>query len=114
MIGKASDLHVNEVLAAPLSSRQSEWGGRTYGADNTVPCLIEEQTRVVKAADGTDQLSTVQIHAAPEYAAGLVPESRVTLPAAPHRPAGSVTFVISLEAIITGDEATDGVVAVCE
>lgn len=114
MIRRASDLHVNTVQAAALMGRDAEFGARTFGPDRVVACLIEEQTRAVKGKDGTEQLSTVQIHAAPEYADVLVPESRVTLPPAPHRPDGSTTYVISLEAVIVGDPAVDGVVAVCE
>lgn len=114
VIGRASDLHVNEVTAAAPTGRAPEWGGQTWGADVTVPCLIEETYRQVKAPSGEDAMSSTQIHAAPEYGAVLAPGCRVTLPVAPHRPAVTVTYVISTQAIVTGDAATDGVVAMCE
>lgn len=111
---RASDLHVNTVRAAALSGQGSEWGGRTWAAESTVPCLIQESTRTVKAPSGEDVISSTQVHAAPEYAGSLTPGARVVLPPAAHRPAGTTTYVITLDAIITGDEQTDGVVAMCE
>lgn len=106
-------LHTNTVTAEGMTGRNAEFGGRTWADPVSVPCIIEERTVIVKAKDGTDVTSSTQIHAGPEYAGALVPESRVTLPVAAHRPAPVVTYVISTEAIITGD-VTDGVTAMCE
>lgn len=106
-------LHTNTVTAAAMTGRDAEFGGRTFGPDTEVPCIIEERNVIVKATDGTDVVSSTQIHAGADYAGHLVPESRVTLPIAPHRPQPVVTYVISSEAVITGD-VTDGVTAMCE
>jgi hypothetical protein len=106
-------LHTNTVTAEAMTGRDAEFGGRTWADPVQVPCIIEERTIIVKAKDGTDVTSSTQIHAGADYAGHLVPESRVTLPVAPHRPAPVVTYVINAEAIITGD-VTDGVTAVCE
>jgi hypothetical protein len=114
VIGAAADLYVNEVTVKTLTGRDAEWGGATYSAGQTVTCLVVEQTRIVRAPDGSEVVSGTQIYADLTSGALLQPGSVVELPVAGFRPAGSSTTVITLDAISVGDPAVDGVVALCE
>lgn len=65
---------------------QSAYGPR-YGAPVAVRCLLDEQTRMVRAADGTQVTSTSTVRA--PLATVAPAQSRVTLPD------GRVTSVIA-------------------
>lgn len=113
-VAAASDLYVHTVTVEKLLSRDPNWGGATYAAPVYVTCLIAEETKLVKAPSGTDVISGTQVYAGPDAGAVLQPESRVVLPPAAHRPTGASTVVISLDAVVVGDSAVDGIVAWCE
>jgi hypothetical protein len=67
----------HEVSVEPYLG-SSAYGPR-YGPMVTVPCLLEQQTRVVVGADGSDVTSSSTFRA-PLDAPACPPESRVTLP----------------------------------
>ncbi len=114
MIKAASDLYVHTVQAAPLTGQDPDHGTAVYGDDVEVTCLIAEEIKLIRAPDGSDQVSGTQVYAGPESGAALQLGARVTLPAAPHRPDGAETFVIGLSSVVVGDPAVDGVIAMCE
>lgn len=114
MIGAASDLYVNTCTVAVRSGRDTEWGEATYAAAVPVDCLIIEQTKIVRAPDGSEQISGTQVYAGLDAGGLLQPGALVTLDAQPWRPGGSTTTVITLDVINVGDPAVDGVVANCE
>ncbi len=114
MIKAASDLYVHTVTAAPLTGRDQDHGTATFGTGVDVPCLIAEEIKLVRAPDGSDAVSGTQIYAGPDDGAHLQLGARVTLPDAPHRPGGAITYVIGLSSVVVGDPAVDGVIAMCE
>jgi hypothetical protein len=109
-----SSLYAHTVVVETLVGADPEWGGAGFASPVTISCLIAEQTKLVRSPDGNDAISGTQIYADPAAGAVLLPGSRVTLPVAPHRPAQSVTTVITLDSIVVGDPDVDGVTAMCE
>lgn len=68
---------------------QDEDGADLYAPPGAVSCFVEETNRVVRAADGTEVVSTVQAYAPAGTSVAL--DSRVTTPS------GRTTQVISNE-----------------
>lgn len=81
----------------------------TYGPPVTVPCFVDEQTRLVRAADGSETVSSTTITAAPAHAPTLVQGARVTLPS------GDTTNILTRSVHESGDlDLPDHVTAACE
>ncbi|MFP8960034.1 hypothetical protein ACLIYP_05595 [Streptomyces nanhaiensis] len=66
----------HEVTVEPFEGSGAY--GDVYGAPAVVACLLAEETRLVRAADGTDTVSSASYLAEPDHRPP--PGSKVTLP----------------------------------
>ncbi|WP_130012142.1 hypothetical protein [Serinicoccus sediminis] len=99
-----ADFYVHTVQVEPKVGIYGD-----YGPAVPVPCFVDEQTRIVRAADGTEQTSSTTIVAHPDHAPTLVAGSRVTLPS------GDRTTILSRSLADSGPlDLPDHVEAACE
>ncbi len=81
-----ADFWVHTVSVEPRTGTGAN--GATFGPSVTVPCFIDDTTKLVRAASGEEVVSGATVMANKSWAASFPPNSRVTVN-------GRVTYVLS-------------------
>lgn len=93
------DFYVHTVTARPVTGHTAY--GTTYGDPVQVVCFVDEQTRLVRDADGAEVVSTATIYTHPGTV--LPVGTEVTLPS------GRDAHVLTVAARTVGDPDVDHV-----
>lgn len=100
------EFFVHTVSVEPFEG-ESGYGGTIYGAPVDVACFVDETTRMVRATDGSEVVSSSTVYAGPD--APITNGSRVTLPS------GDTTVVVATSRHDSGPlDLPDHLEAACE